>query len=542
MADDPVAAEAPEPEAGPATCIFCGRPSAQVVYAWPDWLCRFLAEHQDTWRTMRAARTTDLAMVERAEREADKTVDCVCGACSAGWMQRLEDNVRPFLEPMILGDPTPLPAARRKLLARWAAKTALLIERAAGASPRTPRAASEYVRKVGVHPGAQVLVGQYGGRLRMLTSERTVSTRAAGAEASQLPPVRLTQTTLVMGNVVLQVFSDSSRDAPPELTDDALRPFIALVGNPGRRVVWPPELPIDDERYDQLRIGDAGARERHGRRPVQEGHEPTMETPDPGDRHGQPAPALNGDGDGNGNGTWSSVVQLLGSPTDAAQPTDETHAAVATAAAVPAVAFTPTDLGEHSAGPGAAGVAGPFAPFAIDSELQSPAPGDAPARPARSRRTLAFAAIAIALVLGLAGFGVVQRSDAARSRAHDATTQRRNRALEAQIRIKTQQLSASQNHANELNDRVTTLTSGKRTVGNVPGLSQLVDAIPPATDGLRTCASSALAAASDALDFAAAFPTSADRVDAAASTVASVCERANTAANTLDDLADAAKR
>jgi len=349
----------------------------------------------------------------------------------------------------------------------------------------------------------------------MLTSERTVSTRAAGAEASQLPPVRLTQTTLVMGNVVLQVFSDSSRDAPPELTDDALRPFIALVGNPGRRVVWPPELPIDDERYDQLRIGDAGARERHGRRPVQEGHEPTMETPDPGDRHGQPAPALNGDGDGNGNGTWSSVVQLLGSPTDAAQPTDETHAA---------------------------GVAGPFAPFAIDSELQSPAPGDAPARPARSRRTLAFAAIAIALVLGLAGFGVVQRSDAARSRAHDATTQRRNRALEAQIRIKTQQLSASQNHANELNDRVTTLTSGKRTVGNVPGLSQLVDAIPPATDGLRTCASSALAAASDALDFAAAFPTSADRVDAAASTVASVCERANTAANTLDDLADAAKR
>ena len=37
----------------------------------------------------------DLVMVERAEREADKTVDCVCRTCRDGWMQRLEDNVEP---------------------------------------------------------------------------------------------------------------------------------------------------------------------------------------------------------------------------------------------------------------------------------------------------------------------------------------------------------------------------------------------------------------------------------------------------------------
>lgn len=250
VADDPVAAEAPEPEAGPATCIFCGRPSAQVVYAWPDWLCRFLAEHQDTWRTMRAARTTDLAMVERAEREADKTVDCVCGACSAGWMQRLEDNVRPFLESMIAGDVTPLPPVRRRLLARWAAKTAVVMECAYDAPIRTPRFACEYLRRIGVHPGTQVLVGRYEGDRQILTHERDLFSRMIDGKKHYL-----SQSSFVIGNAFIQVFADPWRSSAPELEQGAAQPLVALLPSHRNKIDWPPPLAIDDAGYDLVRSG-----------------------------------------------------------------------------------------------------------------------------------------------------------------------------------------------------------------------------------------------------------------------------------------------
>ena len=97
------------------------------------------------------------------EAEIDKTVTCVCTTCWNGWIARLEENVSPLLRSMIAGEPTPLPPARRKMLARWAAKTAIVMECASRTWVRTPRFACEHIRKVGVHPGTQVLIGRYDG-------------------------------------------------------------------------------------------------------------------------------------------------------------------------------------------------------------------------------------------------------------------------------------------------------------------------------------------------------------------------------------------
>ena len=188
-----VAAVSPaEEECSVRTCIFCDRPSGSVEYLWPEWLSRLF---------------TGRAGVGNAEWGS---VDCVCAICSEGWMRYLDDDVRPFLTSMIVGDATPLSPGRQKLLSRWAAKTAVVMEYACESSTRTPTFAREHLRRFGVHAGTQVLVGKYDGDLRVLTHERDLFSTTIDNEQHYL-----SQWTFVIGKVILQVFADPWRDTAP---------------------------------------------------------------------------------------------------------------------------------------------------------------------------------------------------------------------------------------------------------------------------------------------------------------------------------------
>jgi hypothetical protein len=370
-----------------------------------------------------------------------------------------------------------------------------------------------------------------------------------------------------MGSVFVQVYADPWLEDPPELSDDAEHPFIPLVGNHSRRVSWPPAVAVDDVCYDLLRIdtdpvaeaetveaqGHDIAEERVAEERVPEervAEELFAAEPDPitapadddwadegwGDEHG--IATRNGDGGG-----WASVLQIIGtSPEPVAAQQTIIEPAPPPLVLPETVVYRPE--------PDAGVVAEPPTWSAAESGVVPPAEEGAAAAaedptptttPARSHRVLALAALAFVIAVGLLGFGLSQRSDAARSRAKVTAAQRRNSALQSAVKIKTEQLAATSARLAQLNARVAALSSGKPTA-NSPRVQQLVNAIPAATDGARNCASSALAAASKALDFASAFPTSASGVDAAASSVASVCGRATTAANALDNLADAAQR
>lgn len=228
-------------------CVFCDRPSASIEYAWPEWLCRFLTDQLIVWSREHAI---DPAVLERTRTEVDQTVRNVCGNCSRGWMQRLEDNVSPFLESMIKGDPTPLSQVRRRLLARWAAKTAVVMEFADDSEVRTPRFASEYLRRIGVHPGTQVLVGKYRGDQQILTHERDVFSRLIDGQKHYF-----SQSSFVIGKTLIQVFSDPWRNSTPELAESAAQPLISLVPSHDRKSDWPPPIAIDDAGYDIVRHG-----------------------------------------------------------------------------------------------------------------------------------------------------------------------------------------------------------------------------------------------------------------------------------------------
>ena len=230
-------------------CIFCDRDAGDVAYAWPGWLCELLTDRQRIWNAEHVEVGSTWAIAERMEREVDKTVADVCTTCRQGWMQRLDDNVSPFLRAIVLGEPTALPPARRKLLARWAATTSVVLERAIATPVHTPRFACEHLRKIGPHAGTQVLVGRYGGRAQVLTYERDLFSRVVDGEKRYVA-----QSSFVMGKVLVQVFADPWRETPPALTEAATHPFISLIGAQGS-AAWPPSISVDDTVYDAVRGG-----------------------------------------------------------------------------------------------------------------------------------------------------------------------------------------------------------------------------------------------------------------------------------------------
>ena len=237
-----------------ATCIFCEREAAPGQPAWPEWLTRVLTEDEAARPAGPPDPGSEPGVGGRLASELKRTVDCVCDTCRDGWISRLESGVSEFSTAMIRGEPTPLPAARRKILARWAAKTAVVMECAADVPVRTPRVAAQRLRTIGVHPGTQVLVGRPEDRADLLGYRQDLFRRTVDGEEHVA-----SQSSLVMGKVLIQVFIDPSRETAPELVDDAVDPFIPLIGKQDQQVVWPGNLEIEHGQGTTMANDDMGS-------------------------------------------------------------------------------------------------------------------------------------------------------------------------------------------------------------------------------------------------------------------------------------------
>lgn len=232
------------------TCIFCDRPIGSAEYLWPEWLCRRVTDNPRFWNAQRQGRDADSLLIERMRTEVDRTVECLCEQCIHGWIQRLDDDVSACLASMIEGNKTRLSPRQQRALARWAAKTAAVMECGYDDPVPTPRSAREYLRRVGVHPGTQVLVGRYDGTARLLTHDRDLFRRSIDDTVRHL-----SQSTLVIGRVLIQVFADPWRESAPEPADDTPQLLLALVPSRGRKMDWPPGRSIDDATYELVRRG-----------------------------------------------------------------------------------------------------------------------------------------------------------------------------------------------------------------------------------------------------------------------------------------------
>jgi hypothetical protein len=109
------------------TCIFCSRRATTDEDVIPKWVLRILrkqAGERVPMRTYRQGKPPE----DRIVADSAQKVGSVCHSCNNGWMSRLEEDVKPILTPMVLGNSVMLNAQQQERLTTWMTKCAMIYE------------------------------------------------------------------------------------------------------------------------------------------------------------------------------------------------------------------------------------------------------------------------------------------------------------------------------------------------------------------------------------------------------------------------------
>jgi hypothetical protein len=105
-------------------CLFCTNRAGSKEHAWPRWLISSVGADPESpteyWNTVMAP--------PHLWRGPEFTMRGVCQECNNGWMCELEGTIRATMGGLVNDISMRLDEEQQRLLARWAAKTAMVIE------------------------------------------------------------------------------------------------------------------------------------------------------------------------------------------------------------------------------------------------------------------------------------------------------------------------------------------------------------------------------------------------------------------------------
>lgn len=143
----------------PRLCIFCGSNANSKEHIWPTWLHHLLPPVSDKVRHNKEVHNftpkTGIRISGAMGRQGDQRtvkVRAVCDICNNGWMNRIEQQARPILTPLITGKPMTLEPPAIVVLARWFALKVIVAEHDAPNMTLTPLVDRELFRKTGELP------------------------------------------------------------------------------------------------------------------------------------------------------------------------------------------------------------------------------------------------------------------------------------------------------------------------------------------------------------------------------------------------------
>jgi hypothetical protein len=228
------------------TCIYCGSQAGSREHIYPSWLVEALARDPrglDLPAPMRIWRDGVQIRVLQGKVRPRKTFEFttkVCKACNSGWMNRIDDRVRPHLEPMIAGRQTALAPAAQAAVAAWMTKVTItrfaaehrpFVKPAWTAQLRTTETAlPDWHVCVGKYVGAQPLWGSMHDLSLFDSDGVTVIDRGVIA-------------TLLVGYVALQVFHLSGLS----VQEHPAVPMLRIGPATERELKWPPPDHFTDE-------------------------------------------------------------------------------------------------------------------------------------------------------------------------------------------------------------------------------------------------------------------------------------------------------
>jgi hypothetical protein len=240
-------------------CIFCEEPSVTKEHIWSEWMhpilvvtpedeaVEFLKVHES-----KADRLGRLRVRNRQGSTAKKTVRVVCGTCNPGWMNDLEKEVRPVLEPLLLGVPVSLLTAGREVVARWITLKLIVGEHAQlGIAVVTQADRSAFMHERRIPDAVKIWIGQIDSPKWKHGWQRHAATLAWPGEAPPKPFRKNVQTT-VFGAGKLLVFAMVSYLA--DYKGGVAETFAHVMPRlwPLSADRWPPERMVTEQEADRF--------------------------------------------------------------------------------------------------------------------------------------------------------------------------------------------------------------------------------------------------------------------------------------------------
>jgi len=104
-------------------CLFCGEHGSSREHVFALWISKLFSDAAPfTVKATHGRSKTGLKQIALYSRAA-------CRHCNNGWMSELEQRARPLLTPAIPGQTVRWDAEEQLIVAAWAFKTALMLDR-----------------------------------------------------------------------------------------------------------------------------------------------------------------------------------------------------------------------------------------------------------------------------------------------------------------------------------------------------------------------------------------------------------------------------
>src|SRR5260370_28165312 len=101
-------------------CLFCNEDANSKEHVWPQWILRLPPARRPVRQRLGTGKEVTYS--------GDFKLKGVCSTCNNGWMSELETEVRPILGPIVQDLSIQLDLEDQKKIARWAFKTAIVLE------------------------------------------------------------------------------------------------------------------------------------------------------------------------------------------------------------------------------------------------------------------------------------------------------------------------------------------------------------------------------------------------------------------------------
>ena len=244
---------------GRRLCIFCngdGKISKEHVFA--EWLRDYFPRYSE--RTHKSAfiswmdESGPSAPVDRRSKHqghlGTKKLRVVCSTCNGGWMSNLEGCAKSALPPLMAGQRCNITEGGQKLLATWAAKTAMVAERLLPETDITQPERAWLMDHQCPPDNWYVWISAYQGRdwreLGILQSRVGLSETPVSRPSEA--PYYGQATTFVVGHVLFCVVSGSSPYLKEVLPGRDANGLIQIWPQLAPRLIlWPPATVFGDE-------------------------------------------------------------------------------------------------------------------------------------------------------------------------------------------------------------------------------------------------------------------------------------------------------